>query len=133
MQLKKNQTNLNVTLRLGEATTISNPFYLFEFINNQTDQVYTCICTDLATEAQKAKFNTFSILEGVDDRLNSSLILGLAGQYLYNVHQQTSATNLDPNLSDGIVERGYMILEGVTDEVIYISYNPEINYVAYEQ
>jgi len=106
---------------------------LFEFINNQTKQSYTCICQDLSTPTQRARFNKFDIVEGVDDRLNSSLILGLAGQYVYNIHQQTSTTNLDPELSEGIVERGYMILEGVTDEIVYISHTPIVNYVAHEQ
>ena len=106
---------------------------MFEFINNQTKQSYTCICQDLATEAQRARFNKFDITEGVDDRLNSSLILGLAGQYVYNIFQQSSSTNLDPDLAEGIVERGYMILEGVTDEINYISHTPIVNYVAHEQ
>ncbi len=133
MQLTKNQINLNVVLTLTDKTTISNPVYLFEFINNQTKQTYTCICQDLATEAQKARFNTFDITEGVDDRLNSSLILGLAGQYVYNIHQQTSVTNLDPDLAEGIVERGYMRLTGDSDEVVWFSHTPDINYVAHEQ
>lgn len=106
---------------------------MFEFINNQTKQEYTCICQDLSTEAQKARFNTFDITEGVDDRLNSKLILGLAGQYNYIIHQQTSVTNLDPALSEGIVERGYMLLEGTADEIVWVSHTPNINYVAHEQ
>lgn len=59
--------------------------------------------------------------------------MGLAGQYNYIIHQQTSATNLDPNLAEGIVERGYTLLTGVEDEIVWISHTPEVNYVAHEQ
>lgn len=130
MQLKKNEANQRIALTLTERTTISNPNYLFEFINNQTKQVYTCICGEVSATS---KYNLFDITEGVDDRTNSSLILGLAGQYYYNIHQQSSSTNLDPDLAQGIVERGYMVLEGVVDEIRWVSNEINITYVAHEQ
>ena len=132
MQLKKNQTNSNVTLTLSEKTTITNPVYLFRFESDQTKVSYYCICQDLATTAQKQRFNLFDIIEGVSDPLNSSLILGLQGRYHFYIYEQaTGSTNLDPS-GLNIVERGQMTLKG--DQLSnYKSYETTVEYKVYEQ
>lgn len=132
MQLKKNQTNSNVTLTLSEKTTITDPVYLFRFESDQTKVSYYCICQDLATTAQKERFNLFDIIEGVSDPLNSSLILGLQGRYHFYIYEQaTGSTNLDPS-GLNIVERGIMTLKG--DQLSnYKSYETTVEYKVYEQ
>ena len=131
MQLKKNQVNSNITLTLTEKTTISNPVYLFGFESDQTKVSYYCICQDLATTAQQERYNLFDITEGIDDPLNSSLILGLQGRYHYFIYEQASTTNLDPT-GLTIVERGIMTLKG--DQISnYKSYETDVTYKVYEQ
>ena len=92
--LQKATTNEDIVFTLTENSTLSNPYYLFEFIS-EGNTSYTCISADLGTEAQKARFNKFTIIEGVDDRTNGSLILGNTGVYRINVYEQISSTNLD--------------------------------------
>ena len=130
MQLKKNQTNSNITLTLTEKTTITDANYLFQFTSDQTKEDYFLICQDLATTSQKARFNLFDITEGIDDPLNSSIILGLEGRYHYYIYEQVSATNLDP-AGLTIVERGIMTLKGAQDSN-YISYEFDVKYTVYE-
>lgn len=131
MQLKKNQVNNNIALTLKEKTTIDNPVYLFRFESDQTKVSYYCICQDLATTAQKDRYNLFDITEGINDPLNSKLILGLQGRYHYYIYEQVSTTNLDPTGLD-IVERGIMTLKG--DQVSpYRSYEIEVQYKVYEK
>ena len=111
IKLKKGEETENVALTLTEKTTISSPSYLFEFTSDSTKQANTCICADLSIEgAQRDRANLFNITEGVDDRLNSSLILFNAGRYHYTIREQESTTNLDPDLSGDIIERGIMLL-----------------------
>lgn len=132
MLLKKLSTNSDIALTLTEKSTLSEPIYLFEFINKATKVSYTCICTDLATETQKVRVNLFEIIEGVDDRLNGSLILGYSGQYEYIIYEQESTINLDTSLAVGIVERGEMRLIKDIESNSFVEYDFEINYIEYE-
>ena len=95
--LQKATTNTDTIIRKLKAfTTLNNPYYLFVFTSPMNVQ-YTCIGTDLATVAQQESFSNFTIIEGVDDRTNGSLILGNTGVYDFEIYEQASSTNLDPN------------------------------------
>lgn len=72
--------------------------YLFEFIEEQTSESYFCILEDISTATPR--FNEFTFTEGVDASLP------YAGFYTYKIYQQSSGVNLDPALSDGLVEEG---------------------------
>ena len=130
MQLKKNQVNNNIALTLTEKTTISNPVYLFGFEAQQRKVKYYCICQDVAPTSQKDRVNLFNITEGINDPLNSSLILGLQGRYNYFIYEQVSTTNLDPT-GLTIIERGLMTLKG-TQASNYKSYEFDVEYKVYE-
>lgn len=101
-------TNEKIDLTLSEKTTISNPTYLFEFINNQGFQKVYCICAD--TSLYKERYNRFSIVVKTSGAvaLSGEINLTLGDEYDYNVYAQSSTTNLDPALADEIVESGYM-------------------------
>lgn len=81
-----------------ELTTIANPNYLFEFIHEQSYLSYVCILTNVSIAT--ARFDEFLLIDGVDVTFDYN------GSYIYNIYQQTSAVNLDPTLSQGIVETG---------------------------
>ena len=132
IRLKKGETTENVVLTLTEKTTISNPNYLFEFTSDSTKQSNTCICSDLSTPgAARERANIFNITEGVDDRENGSLILFNAGRYHYTIREQSSSTNLDPDLSGDIVERGIMLLADF-DTTQYIQHETNVTYIVHE-
>ena len=81
-------------------TTISDPEYLFEFIEEQTDESLFCILTD--TSLNTERFNEFTVTDGVD------VTFLLNGFYTYKIYEQANGSgNLDP---DGltIVEVGRM-------------------------
>ena len=103
MLLKKATTNEKIALTLTEKTTISNAFYLFQLESDQTKDLYYFIGDETLNSN---RINLFTITEGVDDPLNSSIILGNVGFYSYTIYAQTSNTNLDPLLSDEVVETG---------------------------
>jgi hypothetical protein len=134
MLLEKNAINENVDLTLVEKTTIDDPVYLFEFINNYTGVKYYQIFTDVSVPGvQRERSNLFNI-EVVNSGAGANqIVLGNVGLYKYNVYEQTSTTNLDPANTDGIVEEGWMRLIEDDGESIYVEYNPEITYVAHEQ
>jgi hypothetical protein len=133
MKLTKGATTENVALSLKEKTTIAEPIYLFEFQSDQTKTSNTCICQDVSIfGAARNRSNLFNITEGVDDRLNSSLILFNEGRYNYIVREQESPTNLDPELSGAIVQRGIMVLLASPESSNFIEHDLTIQYVVNE-
>ena len=111
MTLTKGEQTENVSATLSEKVTLSNPVFLFEFTSDTTKKSNTCIAEDVSIAGvARDRSNLFDITEGVDDRLNSSLILFNAGRYHYIIREQTSTTNLNPALSGKILERGTMEL-----------------------
>lgn len=79
-------------MTVTELTTISNPEYLFEFINENSDfntDTQYCILADTSTEIER--FNEFTITDGSDVDFPNN------GFYTYNVYEQASGSgNLDP-------------------------------------
>jgi hypothetical protein len=85
-------------ITVTELTTIQNPKYLFEFIEEQNDSKVYCILDNISTSTER--FDEFVIEDGVD------VTFPYNGFYTYKVYQQESTTNLDPLLADGLVEEG---------------------------
>ena len=79
-------------------TTITAPNYLFEFIEEQSGDAVYCILTNISTGIPR--YDEFTITDGVD------VTFPYVGFYTYKIYQQTSAVNLDPALSQGLVEEG---------------------------
>ena len=96
-----------VVLTLSEKVTIATPKFLFEFINNQTQQKYYCIASD--TSLYTDRYNKFTIV--VKTTTPSPLIgeiqIPLGDEYTYNVYEQVSSTNLVPT-GLNVVENGLM-------------------------
>jgi len=71
-----------------ELTTISDPAYLFEFIEEQTDQKFYRVLTDVSSN--KSRYNQFTVT-------SSAFPFPIDGFYTYNIYEQSSgSSNLDP-------------------------------------
>jgi hypothetical protein len=97
LRLEKNQT-ANLIVTVTELTTISPANYLFQLIHEQSFLEYFCILPNISVSTER--FDEFVITDGVD------VMLDYDGFYTYNIYQQASSSNLDPLLSDGLVETG---------------------------
>ena len=108
----------NVVLTLTEKVTITAPYYfLFEITNDLAKSISYCISND--TSAYTERYNEFSITEtSTPIALNGEVSLSLSGFYKYKIYAQNSSTNLDPSLSDELVEQGKLFVnnEANTDE-----------------
>jgi hypothetical protein len=112
------QNNINtVAFRLGEKVTLSGSsvYFLFKLTNPQTrEQVFF---TGADTSTSSSYWNEFNIIETGATSVNlsaSTVSLKPAGWWEYEVHQQLSQTNLDPNLAEGIIQTGKIIVSGST-------------------
>ena len=94
IKLETNTTKL-VILTLTEKVTLTNPKFLFEFINNESHVKYYCISTNLS--AYKERYDSFNLqLTSSPNNLIGQLNLPV-GEYDYNVYEQASTTNLNPS------------------------------------
>jgi len=101
LRLQKNGTS-ELIVTASELVTLSNPYFLFEFMHEQSNKSVYCVLTD--TSLTTSRYNSFSFTDGVDATFK------YAGYYIYKIYQQDNGTNLNPALSDGLVEEGRMIV-----------------------
>ena len=96
-----------VALTLTEKVTISDPYYLVEFISTQTNQKYYCVCDD--TSVYPDRYNLLTItIQSSPTPTDGEVNLVLGDEYEYNVYQQASSSNLNPEDAEGLVETGLM-------------------------
>jgi hypothetical protein len=58
------------------------------------------------------RYNKFSVTEGTTFSVDS-------GEFLYRVYAQTSPSNLDPNLSDELVEQGILKVNNIAASDVF--------------
>ena len=106
----KGQSNI-VTVTLKEKTTISNAYYLWEWISKASGEKKYCIQpTDLS--AYQDRFNQFTITETASPNpIAGQVTLPTTGEWTYNVYEQASSTNLSPT-GKTIVESGLVQVIG---------------------
>lgn len=102
IQLTKGLTQ-NIILTLTEKATTASPIFLFVFTNRSSNEEVKFIkLNNQDISLHQERYDKFTIV--VDDYFSNSL----AGQYTYNVYQNSSTTNLNPNglvlLENGIME-----------------------------
>lgn len=95
-----------MVLTLKELQTLDNPYWLFVFYNEENLLNYdSIILTDLSN--YKPRFNEFQLTLPTDLDLEQ-------GDYIYEVYEQTSNSNLDPTLADNLCETGKALVLGTT-------------------
>jgi hypothetical protein len=70
------------------------------------------------------RFDEFLLIDGVDVNFDYN------GSYVYNIYQQSSSVNLDPTLSQGLVETGRA--EVVDSPITNNFYESPITFEIYE-
>ena len=113
--INRGETN-TVILTLSEKTTIEDAVYLFEFINDQSGKTKYFIAQDISTN--KIRFNQFVIEENNTEILLTGVVkLDQLDSWKYTIREQESTTNLDPDLSGGIVEIGKVLVLQTQSEI----------------
>ena len=107
--LEKDTVNTFV-LTLTEVTTISNPYYLFEFEDEFDTTTAPIYWQGTDTSPYPSRYNLFTIDEPTDVEL-------VKGQYRYKVYQSPTPTNNPTGLT--MIEEGRMVVAGITVNSIY--------------
>jgi hypothetical protein len=140
IRFKKYKQN-TIVVTLTENSTVTNPYYLFQFTNQTSNVDYYFIATDESN--YKERYNEFTVTErDTPNTLNGQVELGDEGFYNYTIYQ-TSLINLSglTNAEDAVnsivksVEKGKVWVVPSTDanytytgvDTTAIVYNPEDN------
>lgn len=118
--------NNTVDLTLSEKTTITQPIYLFEFVNQITLKKSLLLSTDISQYLDR--YNRFEIINqvGNNNPLIGEVDLTNEGYYFYSVYEQ-STSGLD---TEGLnkIESGIAKVERTpTDYADYTSQNRTVN------
>jgi hypothetical protein len=119
--------NNNVALTLKESTTISNPNYLFQFINATSLEEVVFIASD--TSNFKDRYNLFVIqlvVKNAINLLNGQIYLNDNGYWTYNIYQQASPTNLNLELTGALVETGKVLYNFTQDDTIELEQDNKV-------
>jgi hypothetical protein len=124
MLLYQINSQSDTIVTLTESTTLTSPYYLFVFTNVSTKVQY------------KINVNSTSDASAYPDRFNefafntvTLFATAQAGQFSYEVYEQSSSTNLDPS-GLNLVECGKMLLQP-ENNLIKNGYAPTTTYKGY--
>ena len=105
---------LYLTLKEGELLlTNTYTHYLLELTNEQTLEKLYAIPTQIA---QNDRYTTIQIGTNANNPTAASLLINYPARFSYIVYGQNSSSNLDPTnaVVEGVIERGYLIVEDIT-------------------
>ena len=87
-------------MTLTEKSTLSSPYFLFQFTSDITNDSIVFLASDLSNYTDR--YNKFLITEtsGTVNLSSGTIELNPTGTWTYRVFEQTSSSNLDPNLVD---------------------------------
>lgn len=118
-------TTQRFIVTLNERKTLASPYYLFIFKSSNTRISYATVINSTADlSPAPERFNKFQV--------NVATIFSTAqpGEYIYEVYEQTSSSNTDPDQATGLLEQGRMALRPETG-YNPDSYNPTTSFKAY--
>ena len=105
---------LYLTLQEGDLL-LANTYthYLLELTNEQTLEKLYAIPTQIA---QNDRYTTIQIGTNANNPTAASLLINYPARFSYIVYGQNSSSNLDPTnaVVEGVIERGYLIVEDIT-------------------
>lgn len=114
-------TSSNVVLTLSEVTTLSNPYYVFEFISDDTN--ISKVFTGVDISSNISRYNEFVIeLNTVEDLNNSIIDLKTKGFYRYKIYSTAILNDLDLNNVTELVESGKVYVKGL-EQISKVTYS----------
>ena len=130
--IRLQQSTVNdVVVTLTELTTQLNPYYLFSFTSDTSNDSKIFISADTSTNIDR--YNRFSIelTAGTENLLTGVIKLPLKGFYKYVIYSQASSTNLLIANTTEIVEEGKVYVNDTVTPVITVYTDGNDNKIVY--
>jgi hypothetical protein len=98
---------------LTENSTLSNPYYLFNFVSLDSNQSIFFTGTDLSSNL--SRYNKFTITETSGSTNFTAATISLSvGEWNYYAYEMTGQTNLHLSGTTSLVEQGLVFVSGIT-------------------
>mgnify|MGYP001576960359 CR=1 FL=1 len=120
--LNKGASN-TIALSLKEKETLSSPYYLWRF--SFLGGTYTSAVIAATDRTTYNQWYTFIIIEG------TTIILSMAGDWKYEIYEQTSSTNTDVTQATGLLEKGIARVIDSSNVINYLQYNDATDVIQY--
>lgn len=126
LRVIKDSVNI-LTVTVTEKATVSNPIYLFKFVNQTSNVSYWFISSD--TSNFKQRYNKFLLTEKTNaNTLNGEVTLGLQGFYDYEIYQTNLANTSGLSSAEDAIEN---IVKTVEVGIVEVLFDAE-EYAKYE-
>ena len=122
--IRKNSIN-NIVLTLTEKSKLSNPYFLFEFVNEYNLEATKIYWTSDDISVSTNRYNQFILIEDESGSISNGIdtILSLTtGQWLYKVYESLEQTLNISETTGFVIESGRMTvgsLEVNTSSIYY--------------
>jgi hypothetical protein len=120
--LVQGQTNSKVTLTCNEKKTINNPYYIFKFTNEQTNDVKIFYTPNLSVN--KDRYDLFSITETETENLLTGNVSLIEGDWIYEINESETISLSENDWTGTVVEKGKVkVLKTEVDKAAYENNN----------
>lgn len=131
LYIRKN-TNNELIVTVSNFATLSNPYYLFVFVNDVTYEEVKFICSNTSTHTER--YDKFLITETSGTQIPTSGTIEFLplGSWTYKIYEQTSSTNLVVANTTSLLETGQAKVLGSNET--YSTYTgQDITYKVHER
>lgn len=116
IRLGQNKTN-NVYLTLSDSVTLSATpvYFLFRFVSETTNDEVLFTAPDISTNTLRYNEFQITVTGGTQNLTAGTINMNPRGEYLYEVYEQYSQTNLAISGTSGVIlENGFVQLTGTS-------------------
>lgn len=125
ININKGETKVAI-FTLTEKSTLSNPYYLFEFQSDDTGNKTYITADDFS--GNTPRYNSFTFSSDGIDPLDGGFTLD-PGRYDYYVWETEYQYNLNVGSASNIVERGILNIVGTSSSDTYTGTDGDTEYV----
>jgi len=125
-------TNTNLIVTLQEKVTLTNPYYLFVFTSDVSQEKVIFLQSNISTHTDR--YDKFLITEtsGTPNYSSGTIEFLPLGSWTYEIFEQASSSNLDPALTGNRLEIGQAKVIGTNET--YSTYTGQtITYTVHER
>ena len=118
VKIIRGQAN-SLVVTLKEKQTLTSPYFLVRFTNLVTNTTKVCIASDSSSYTDR--YNLLAVTESTTELpLSGQIKLNYEGEWKYEVWEQSSSTNLNPDSATTLLETGICIVKSSTPANSYI-------------
>ena len=116
MQTVTRSANNTLILTLTERVTLATPYFLMRLQSRSTNEVKRVILASNLSSST-SRYDQFTLTESTTEVLTSGTVSLTAGDWYYEIYEQSSSTNLLETNSSvvGLLEKGILRVLGTGD------------------